>query len=203
MARWPSQTELAKAENLGCTCVPSKQVQLWLLRRRLRKGWGPGLLPPRAQSQPWQTFFPLLPVPSNHTTLSLFRWQLHSKRWLSHPSAGIGCSSHFEAHSKVFSQQLFCWEHTDKLLPPLCQALIKSPVTQELLQSSPRDCKGSRTDALQIPGVLWCLPGLSALLLPLSWTSSRHSGFTLDLLQIKWQCNNWCVSPYLGLKPYN
>lgn len=195
MARWPSQTELAKGENLGCTCVPSKQVQLWVLRWRLRKGWGPGLLLPEPNPSPDRHFsFPLLPVPSNHTTLSLFRWQLHSKRWLSHPSAGSGCSSDFKAHSKVFSQQLFCWEHSDKLLPLLCQALIKSPVTQELLQSSPRDYKGRRTDALQIPGILWCLAGLSALFLPLSWTSSRHSEFTLDLLQIKWQYNSWCVS---------
>lgn len=199
MARWPSQTELAKAENLGCTCAPSKQVQLWVLRWRLRVC----SLPEPNPSHNRLFSFPLLPAPPNHTTLSLFRWQLHSKRWLPPPSAGIGCSSDFKAHSKVFSQQLSCWENTDKLLPLLCQALIKSPITLELLQSSPRDCKGSRTDALQIPGILWCLPGLSALFLPLSWASSRHSGLTLDLLQIKWQCKNWCVFLYFGLKPYN
>lgn len=189
---WDARVSPQNKSNCGC------------LSKGLGKAEGLGCsLPEPNPSHDKHFSFPLLPASSNHTTLSLFRWQLHSKRWLSLPSAGIDCSSDFKAHSKVFSQQLFCWEHTDKLLPLLCQALIKSPATLELLQSSPRDYKGSRTDALQIPGILWCLPGLSALFLPLSWTSSRHSGFALDSLQIKWQCNNWCVSLDFGLEPYN
>lgn len=119
----------------------------------LRKGWGPGLLSNwylLSHIHDRHLSFSLLVVFSNHTTVSLFRWQLHSKRRLSHPSAGIGCSSDFKAQSKVFSLKLFFWEQADKPngLPsnvPGCNKITSHP------GSSPDQTKVLQGQAKQMP----------------------------------------------------
>lgn len=94
------------------------------------------------QSHVWRHLsFSLLGVFSNDTTVSLFRWQLHSKRRLLHPSTGVGCGSDFKAQSKVFhwsfssGSMLTSWAAH----PQMCQPVIKSP---DLLQTRLRYCEG-------------------------------------------------------------
>lgn len=175
----------------------------------VRKRWGPGLLSIWYLPSPtYDTHlsFSLLLVFSNHTTVSLFRWQLHSKRQSSHPSAGIGCSSDFKAQSKVFSLKLFFWEHADRPNGLPSNVPGHNKITSHP-GSSPDQTKVLQGQRKQMPckyqKIMWCLLGLSALFLPLCWSSSRRSGFTLDWLQIKRQCNNLCASLCFGFKTYN
>lgn len=160
----------------------------------LRKSQGPGLLSngyPPSHVYDRTFFFSLLVVFSNCTTVSLFRWQLHSKRRSSHPSAGIRRSSGFKAQSKVCPGMLFLWDHADKpngspSNVPARNKTIRHPgSTEQMPIEQPKSC-----------GVYQG----SAVFLPLGWSSSR---FTLDSLQIKWQHNNLCASPRFGFKPYN
>lgn len=130
MPRWPSKTKTVKKDKLGCICVPLKTtLNVDFEVHHLRKSWGLGLisnwyLPSHVYDRHFS--FSLLVVFSNRTTVSLFRWQPHSKRRSSHPSAGIGRSSGFKAQSKVFPRMLFLWEHADSRTahPPMCQPII-------------------------------------------------------------------------------
>jgi len=123
-----------------------------------------------------------------NTTVSLFRWQLHSKRQLSHPSAGIGCSSDFRAQSKVFSLKLFFWKHADKLSGLPSNVPGHNKITSHP-GSSPDQTKVLQGQAKQMPckyqkscGVYWgsqpcsChLAGAAPGVPGSHWTDSRFN----------------------------